>query len=155
MLSAVESALAAGNPVKRDVHNVLSSPAPLSSSRHACGFFYGANPSHVWCSSCPAAFYLSQYYLFQTTLPFHDVPQVGQLQFVMLDSSGVSGLICSRAYLFIFLAAQGIHRPLSSNTVFLMNLFFFLSAFVTVQLSHPYIVTGNIRAFPYCPVKLI
>ena len=46
------------------------------------GFFYGVNPSHIWSSSAPAAFYFSQHYcLFQTTVSSHDVPKVGQLQF--------------------------------------------------------------------------
>ena len=67
-----------------------------------------------------------------------------RISFVIFAPSNVSALICSRTHLFIFLAAQGIHRALLHLKWIIL---FFLSAFFTVQLSHLYTIIWNTRAW--------
>ena len=50
----------------------------------------------------PLALFSELYCLSQETLTSHGMPEVGQLQFCHFSSSDVSGLICSRTYLFIY-----------------------------------------------------
>lgn len=60
-------------------------------------------------------------------------------------SSDVSGLVCSRAHLFVFLVVQG--RALLQDHFSNEFVFFPLSAFSSVHLLHLYIVIGTIRVW--------
>lgn len=90
----------------------------------------------------PYCFLFSLHYcLSQRTLPSHDVPQIEQLQFCHYAPRDVSGFICSRAGMFVFLAVQGAQRGLfrhyiSSESHFpqgLLHYLTFVSVHVTVR----------------------
>lgn len=91
-----------------DVHGALSSE-PYSVPANSCQWLLWSQSILYLSSSFPTAFCFSQHYcLFQRTLPFHVVPEVGLLQFCLSASSDISGLICSQTHLFVFLAVHSI-----------------------------------------------
>ena len=107
----LESALMPGD--RMNVHNVLSSTTLLRS--------YRLKPmARLWSQSIPYLVFLFAccfllfpgLFSFPRVLSSHDVPEVGQLQSVILASGNVSGLIGSGIHLFIFLVIQGIYRAL-------------------------------------------
>uniref|UniRef100_A0A671FQK4 Uncharacterized protein n=1 Tax=Rhinolophus ferrumequinum TaxID=59479 RepID=A0A671FQK4_RHIFE len=59
----------------------------------------------------------------------------------------VSDLICSRTHLFIFLVVQGMQKVLHQHHILNEPFFFFLSAYFTVQLLHPYIAIEEMRVW--------
>ena len=121
MLGAVEFTPSAGNPVNdwHPKYPVLNSPTHLPSS----------------CRLIPMASFMKSFHLilgiplflfpsifpgslsFSKTSASH-VPKVGQVSFFFsfffsfFASSDVSGLICFRTHLFVFLATQDIQRTL-------------------------------------------
>ena len=130
-----------------DVHNVLCSTALLSSHRLmpiAC-YMESVHLIVVFLCSCYLLF-SQHYYLFLITPTSHEVPKVGQLQSCHFSSNNVSGIICSRTHLFIFLLVQGICRALLQYHISNESSFS-LPAFFTVQLLHPCIVTRHVRVW--------
>lgn len=101
----------------RDVHNVLSSTALLSSCR-LVSMASSMESTHL----IPSLLFLlpsispQHYCLFQRTFPSHDVPKVGQLRFVTFASSDASDPICSRAHLSVCLVVHA-SAALSSNAM--------------------------------------
>ena len=91
--------------------------------------------------SCCLRFSPSITFFCQRPLPSHDVPESRTALVLPFLPPAVSGLICWRTHLFVFLAVQGIHRALhiSNESVFPP------SAFSTLQLLHSYVVVGNTR----------
>lgn len=96
--------------------------------------------SHTRCSSFPAALFSQHYCLFQRTLSSQDVPKVGQLHFCHFC------LQRSFRLTFVFLAVQ-VSIELSPPTQYFKWIRYFLSAFFPVQISHLYIVIGNMRVW--------
>ena len=95
---------------------------------------------------CPA-FYLSQNQgLFQWVSSSHQVAKVWSFSFSISPSNEYSGLISFRIDWFDLLAVQGTlisllqHHSLKASILW-------CSAFLLVQLSHPYMTTGKTIAF--------
>ena len=148
LLRGIRSTLTLGDPLNECCPQcpVLNIPAQLLRT-HAYVFLYGINPAHAWFSIFPAPFYFSQHYcLFQKLLSSHEVPKVGQPQFIIFASSNSSVLNCSRTHLFSFLEVQGVCRAvlqhhISNESVFLLSVFF------TAQISHLYVIIGSMRVW--------
>ena len=92
-----------------DVHNVVLQRALLSSCKQPMASFtklvyliFGL-VLFLLSSISPSIIVFSK-----RTLPSHDVPKVVQLSFVNFSPISVSGLICSRTHLLIFVVVQGI-----------------------------------------------
>lgn len=107
-----------------DVHNALSSTALPSS----CGFMPMASMDLIHLIFGLTFFLLTSVFpsiiAFQRTLPSYDVSGVGQIQFCICASRDVSGFICSRTCLFIFLMAQGICRAFLQHQISNESFFF-------------------------------
>ena len=107
-------------------------------------------PSHPLLSPSPPAFNLSQHQgLFKWVSSLHQVAKVLKFQlhhrslsFSISPSNGYSGLMSFRIYWLDLLAVQGALKSLlqhhSSKASILQ-----CSAFLIVQLSHPYMTTGK------------
>ena len=100
-------------------------------------------PSHPGLSTSPPTFNLPQHEgLFQWVSFSHQVAKVLEFQLSISPSSEYSGLVSFRIDWFDLLAVQGTLRNLlqhhSSKASILQH-----SAFLTVQLSHPYMTTGK------------
>ena len=81
---------------------------------------------------------------FQWVGPPHQVAKVWNFSFSISLSYEYSGLISFRIDWFDLLAIQGTLKSLSSTTVQKHQLILWCSAFLMVQLSHPYMTTGKI-----------
>ena len=100
-------------------------------------------PFHPLSTPSPPALNLSQHQgLFKWVSSSHQVAKVLEFQLQHHPSNEYSGLICLRTYWFDLLAVQGTLKSLlqheSSKASILMH-----SAFFIVQLSHPYMTTGE------------
>ena len=98
-------------------------------------------PSHPWSSPSPPAPNLSQHQSFPMSQLFALGGQsTGVFSFSIISSKEIPGLISFRMDWLDLLAVQGTLKSLlqhhSSNASILR-----LSAFLTVQLSHPYMIT--------------
>ena len=103
-------------------------------------------PSHPLSSPSPPAPNPSQHQgLFQWVNSSHEVAKVLELQLSIIPSREISGLISFRMDWLDLLAVQGTLKSLlqhhSSKASILRR-----SAFLTVQLSHPYMTTGKTTA---------
>ena len=103
-------------------------------------------PSHPLSSPSPPTFNLSQHQgLFKWVSSSHQVAKVLEFSFSISPSNEYSGLISFRMDWLDLLAVQGTLKNLlqhhSSKASILRH-----SAFFTVQLSHPYMITGKIIA---------
>ena len=118
-----------------DVHNVLSSSALLSSGMLIFKAYF--------MESIPLLFGLPLFLLpstFPSIIVFLKEPclltmcaKQENFSSVISASSNVSGLVCSRTHLFIFLVVQGVCRTLPKNHI-LNGSILFLLAFSTVSL---------------------
>ena len=107
------------------VGNAIQPPCPLSS------------PS-------PSAFSLSPHQgLFQWVSSSHQVAKVLELQLQLSPSYEYSGLISFKIDWFDLLAAEGTLKSLLQHHSSKVSILW-CSAFFIVQLSHPYMTTGNI-----------
>ena len=121
------------------VHHQL----PELTQTHVYRISDAIQPSHPLPSPSPPAFNLSQHQgLFQWVSSLHQVAQVLELQLQHQSFQDYSGLISFRMDSFDFLAVQGTLKSLlqhhSSKASILQH-----SAFLIVQLSHPYMTTGK------------
>ena len=73
-------------------------------------------------------------------------PREDSLSFTIFNSSDSPAFIYSRTHLFIPLAVRGFRRALLQHHIS-NECVFFLSDFFTIQPSHPYVVTGNMRVW--------
>lgn len=117
------------------VHTVLSSTSLLSSCRRLPGASVVESVYHVLGPPLSCCLCVSSSIVFSSSvvLPclFMRCPKQGSFGFVISASSAASDLIHCRAHLFPFRA------------VHFRGVQFFLSAFFTVQLSHPCMVPGR------------
>ena len=122
------------------VHHQL--PEPIQTHVHQVGD--AIQPSHPLSSPSPPAFNLSQNQgLFQWVTSLHQWAKcIGVSAFSISPSKEYSGLICFRIDCLDLLAVQGtlksLLQHLSSKASILQ-----CSAFLIVQLSHPYMTTGK------------
>ena len=111
-----------------------------------------SHPSSQWChpaisssvvpfSSCPQSLPASESFSNESTLRM-TWPKYWSFSFSIIPSKEIPGLISFRMDWLDLLAVQGtlksLLQPYSSNASILRR-----SAFFTVQLSHPYMTTGN------------
>lgn len=121
---------------------VLKSSAQLLQT-HAKGFFYEAVISYlIFLFSFAFYFFCPELICLAKNPAFC---------FDIFSSSDVSALICSRTPLFIFLMVYSIHRTLLQHHISIESILS-LSAFSTVQFSHPYIVIGNTKIWIILPL---
>ena len=97
----------------------------------------------ILCGPCPPAFSLSQHQgLFKWVSSLHQVAKYWSFSFNISPSNGYSGQISFRMDWLDLLAVQETLKSIlqhhSSKTSILRH-----SAFFIVQLSHPYVTTGN------------
>ena len=100
-------------------------------------------PSHPLSSPSSPVFNLSQHQgLFQRATSLHQVPKQWSFSFSISPSKEYPGLISFQMGWLDFLAVQGTLKSLLQHHSSKMSILL-LSAFLVVQLSHPYITTGK------------
>ena len=103
-------------------------------------------PSHLLSPSFPPALNLYQHQgLSQWVSSLHHVAKVLEFRFSISPSNEYSGLISFRIDLFDLLAVQGTFKSLLQHHNLKASILWH-SAFFTVQLSHPYMITGKTTA---------
>lgn len=101
---------------------------PWSALADSClWLFLWNHPSHFRSFSFPDAFYFFRYFRKNPVFSWCAQSETA-LVLSFFASRDVSGLICSKAHLFIFLVDQGIHKSLlqhhlSSESIFLSSLY--------------------------------
>ena len=116
---------------------------PEPTQNHVHWVIDAIQPSHPLSSPSPPALNLSQHQgLFKWVSSSHQVARVLEFQFNISPSNENPGLISFRTERLDRLAVQGTLKSLlqhhSSKASILL-----CSAFFTVQLSHPYMITGK------------
>jgi len=100
-------------------------------------------PSHLLSSPSPAAFNLSQHQcLFKWVSSLHQVAKVWSFSFSISPSNEYSGLISYRVDWLDLLAVQGTLKSLLQHHNSKASILW-CSAFLTVQLTYPYMMTGK------------
>ena len=126
-------------------HTRLSCPSPFPGVCSNSGEWVGGGikSSRYLSSPSPPAFNLSQYqYLFQWVSSSHQIAKYWSFSFSISLCNEESGLISFRIDWFDLLAVQGTLKSLLQHHNSKASVHWHLAFFI-VQLSHPYMTTGN------------
>ena len=124
------------------IHHQL--PEPTQTHVHWVGD--AIQPSHPLSSPSPPTFNLSSFRVFSNeSVLLNRCPKYWSFSFSIHPSNKYSGLISFRTDWLDLLAVQGTLKSLLQHHSSKASIFW-CSAFFMVQLSHPYMTTGKIRA---------
>ena len=142
--SVTQSCLTLCDPMN---HSTPSLPVhhqlPESTKTHVHWVGDTIQPSHPLLSPSPPALNLSQHQgLFQSVNSSHEVAKVLEFSFNISPSNEHSGLISFRMDWLDLLVVQGTLKSLLQHHISKASILQ-RSAFFTVQLSHPYMITGK------------
>lgn len=121
----------------KSVTSTVSCPQqPCSTLVHLCQWLLWSQSISIWFASFPAVLYFPQHFFFLKNPAFSRCAPSSSASVLSSASCGISGLICPRTHLFVFLMVQ-----LFSHTTFQMSQYF---SHEPPSLSNFYIYTSEL-----------